>query len=70
MNTDHVFLTSALVERQFPALRPGRFTPEEKAPGTHCIGGRMGPRTGLEEVERKYLVHTNTRNSNSRPSNT
>ena len=27
--------------------RPGRFTPREW-PGTHCIGGRVGPRAGLD----------------------
>jgi len=27
--------------------RPGRFTPQER-PGTHCIGGWVGPRAGLD----------------------
>jgi hypothetical protein len=25
-----------------------RFTPGERAPGTHCTGGRVGPRAGLD----------------------
>ena len=29
------------------AQRPGRFTPGER-PGTHCTGGWVGPRTGLD----------------------
>jgi hypothetical protein len=37
--------------------RPGRFTPWERAPGTHCIGGWVGPRAGLDAVEnRKFLT--------------
>ena len=31
--------------------RPGRFTPG-KRPGTHCIGGRVGPRAGLDGCEK------------------
>jgi hypothetical protein len=33
----HIFLTSALVGGEWSASRPGRFTPGERAPGTHCI---------------------------------
>jgi hypothetical protein len=51
------FLTSALVGDEWPVSRPGRFTPEERAPGTHWIGGWVGPRAGLDEVEkRKFLT--------------
>jgi hypothetical protein len=31
------------------------FTPKETAPGTHCIGGRMGPRAGLDATENKEI---------------
>jgi hypothetical protein len=32
-----------------------RFTPEEKTPGTHCTGGWVGPRAGLEQgLEEKF----------------
>jgi hypothetical protein len=48
----HVFLTSALVGGEWSASRPGRFTSGERAPGTHWIGGWVGPRAGLDEVER------------------
>jgi hypothetical protein len=31
---------------------PGRFTPGEITPGTHWIGGWVGPRAGLDAVEK------------------
>jgi hypothetical protein len=34
----HVFLTSALFGGEWSASRPGRFSPEERSPGTHWIG--------------------------------
>jgi hypothetical protein len=34
------------------ASRSGRFTPRERAPGTHWIGGWVGPRAGLDAVLR------------------
>jgi hypothetical protein len=37
-------LTSALDGGEWSASRPGRFTPGERAPGTHWIGGWVGPR--------------------------
>jgi hypothetical protein len=53
----HIFLTSVLVEGEWSASRPGRFTPGEKAPSTHWIGGWVGPRAGLDDVEkRKFLT--------------
>jgi hypothetical protein len=52
----HVFLTSVLDGGEWSALRPGRFTSEERAPGTHWIGGWVGPRTGLGDVERRKIL--------------
>jgi hypothetical protein len=49
-------LTSALVGGEWSASRPGRFTPGERAPGTHWIGGWVGPRTGLDDVERRKFL--------------
>jgi hypothetical protein len=43
-------LTSALDGGEWLASRPGRFTPREKAPGTHWIGGWVGPRAFLDAV--------------------
>jgi hypothetical protein len=47
----HVFLTSALVGGEWSASRPGHFTPGERASGAHWIGGWVGPRAGLDDME-------------------
>jgi hypothetical protein len=52
----HVFLTSALVGGEWSASRPGRFTPGERAPGTHWIGGWVDPRAGLDDVEKRKIL--------------
>jgi hypothetical protein len=53
----HIFLTSAVTGGEWPASRPGRFTPGERAPGTHWIRGWVDPRAGLDDVEkRKFLT--------------
>jgi hypothetical protein len=53
----HIFLTSALAGGECSASRPGRFTPGERAPGTHWMGGWVDPRAGLDDVEkRKFLT--------------
>jgi hypothetical protein len=53
----HIFLASALVGGEWSASRPCRFTPGERAPGTQWIGGWVGPRAGLNDVEkRKFLT--------------
>jgi hypothetical protein len=49
---DHIFLTSALVGGEWSASCLGRFIPGKRAPGTHWIGGGMGPRVGLGEIEK------------------
>jgi hypothetical protein len=52
-----IFLTSALDGCEWSASRPGRFTPGGRAPGTHWIGGWVGPRAGLDYMEkRKFLT--------------
>jgi hypothetical protein len=53
----HIFLISALVGGEWSASRPGRFTPGERAPGTHWIGRWLGPTDGLDDVEeRKFCL--------------
>jgi hypothetical protein len=47
----HVFSTSTLVGEDWSASCPGRFIP-----GTHWIGGWVGPKAGLDEVERKKIL--------------
>jgi hypothetical protein len=53
----HSFLTLALAGGEWSASFPGRFNPREKAPGTHLIEGWVGPRAGLDDLEkRKFLT--------------
>jgi hypothetical protein len=53
----HIFLTAALAGGECSASRPCRFTPGERTPGTHWIGGWVGPRVGLDDVaERKFVI--------------
>jgi hypothetical protein len=48
----HIFLTWALVGGEWSTSHPGRFTPEERAPGTHWIGGSVDFRAGLDDLEK------------------
>jgi hypothetical protein len=43
----HIFLTSALAGGEWSVSRPGRFTP-----GSHWIKGWVGPRAGMDNVEK------------------
>jgi hypothetical protein len=43
-------LTSTLDGGEWSVSRPGRFTPRERGPGTHWIGGWVGPRAGLDTL--------------------
>jgi hypothetical protein len=53
----NVFLTSALVEGEWSASRPGRFTLGKRASSTHWIGGWVGLRAGLDGMEKwKFLT--------------
>jgi hypothetical protein len=47
-------LTSAL-DDEWSASWPGRFTPRERAPATHWLGGWVGPRAGLNTVVRRKI---------------
>jgi hypothetical protein len=47
-----IFLTSALVGGKWSASQRGRFTTGERAPDTHCLGGWVDPRAGLDDVEK------------------
>jgi hypothetical protein len=50
-------LTSALVGGEWSASCPCRFNLGKRAPGTHWIGGWVGPRASLDDVEkRKFLT--------------
>jgi hypothetical protein len=49
----HILLTSALAGSEWSASRPGHFIPQEIAPGTHWIGGWLGHRDGLDDMEKR-----------------
>jgi hypothetical protein len=50
-------MTSALVRGEWSALRPDRFTPGDITPATLWMGGWVGPRAGVDDVEkRKFLT--------------
>jgi hypothetical protein len=51
----HAFLTSALDGGEWSASRSDRFTPRERAPGTHWIGGWVGPRAVLDTVVKRKI---------------
>jgi hypothetical protein len=58
------FLTSALDGGEWSTSRSGRFTPRERAPGTHWIRGRVGLRAVLDAVMNK--ISSPRRESNPR----
>jgi hypothetical protein len=53
------FLDLSIVAGEWSASRHGCFTPWERAHGTHWIGGWVGPRAGLDDMEKwKFLTLT------------
>jgi hypothetical protein len=65
----HVFLTSAIVEGEWSASRPCRFTPGEKASTRYSFGRRVGgpQRRSGRRWDKKNLAFTATRNLAPRP---
>jgi len=47
------FLTSALVEAEWSASRPGHFTHRERAPGSHLTEGWVGPRADPDAAAKR-----------------
>jgi hypothetical protein len=60
-------LTSALDGGEWSASRPGSFTPRERAPGTHWIGGWVGPRAVLDAVVERKIPSTRRESNPDRP---
>jgi hypothetical protein len=56
MDVEVNILTAALVGGEWSASHPGRFTSRERARRTHWIGGWVGPRAGLDDVERRKFL--------------
>jgi hypothetical protein len=50
-------LTSAIDGGEWSDSRSSRFTSRERAPGTHWLGGWVGPRAGLDTVEKRNSQH-------------
>jgi hypothetical protein len=51
----HTLLTSALDGGEWSASRRGRFTPRRRVPGSHWIGGWVGPSAGLDAVVKRKI---------------
>jgi hypothetical protein len=51
----YTFLTLELEEGERSASCHSHFTPKERAPGTHWIGGWVSPRIGLDVVEKRKI---------------
>jgi hypothetical protein len=49
-------LTSTLHGGEWSASRSGRLTARERAAGTHYTGGSVGPRAGLDAVEKRFTL--------------
>jgi hypothetical protein len=60
-------LTSTLDGGKWSASCHGRFTPRERTPGTHWIGGWLGTRAGLDAMV-KRKIPSPYQDSNSRSS--
>jgi hypothetical protein len=52
----NVVLILALVGGGWSASCPVLFNPREIAPGTHLIGGCVGPRTSLDDMENRKIL--------------
>jgi hypothetical protein len=59
--------TSALDGGEWSASRPARFTPSERAPGTHWIEGWVGPRAVLDAVVKRKIPSPSARNLTLEP---
>jgi hypothetical protein len=63
----HIFLTLTVDGGEWSASRPGRFTPREKPPGIHWVGGWVGPRASFDAVVKRKIPSL-CRDSNPRSS--
>jgi hypothetical protein len=54
----HTFFDLGTRWGEWSASRPGRLTPRERAPGTHWIGGWVGPRAVLDAVMKNSMLQS------------
>jgi hypothetical protein len=54
-------MTSTLDEIEWSALSPIRFNPQEFVPATHWIGDLVGPKLGLDIVEKRKTFPSHVR---------
>jgi hypothetical protein len=52
----HVFMNLELDGGEWSASRSVRFTPGETFQGTHLIGGGVGPRTSMDDMEKRIFL--------------
>jgi hypothetical protein len=57
----HIFVTSALVGGEWSASRTYRFSLREEPPHSHCTGGWVDLRAGLDEVEKRQYLNLQVR---------
>jgi hypothetical protein len=60
-------LTSALDGGEWSASRPGCFTPSERAPCTHWIGGCVGPRIGMDALSKRKIPSSHQESNPDHP---
>jgi hypothetical protein len=66
----HAFFDLGTRWNEWSASHPGHFTPREGGPGTHWIGGWVGPRAVLDAVvKRKIPSPAGNRTLEPRPFN-
>jgi hypothetical protein len=65
--SSYSFLTSALDWGEWSASRPGCALPRGKDPGTHCTGGWVGPRAGLDTEDRGKILCPRRESNPDRP---
>jgi hypothetical protein len=60
-------LNSEVDGPEWVGLRNGRFTPRERVPGVHRIGGCLGPRVGVDGLEKGKSFARNGKETASPP---
>jgi hypothetical protein len=63
----HTYLNLAVDGDEWSASRPDRFTPKERAPGIHWIGGWVGPRAVLYTVLKRKIPSSHRESNPDHP---